>query len=798
MQFQLEIQKIDRSCIFKLAWGQGQQLAATLAYPDTLSELYQTWRKAYLNFYKTSLRARVPKPKNEQGKIRLSQDWHRRLVQAEAQLLSEFHRWLRREELYEIRAKIATEGKKITDNNPIGLFLTCSSELERLPWETLELVAEFASSVAIVRSPINISNPNKNAPKRRRKPRILAILGDDTGLDLTGDRESLNALKQVAEVELVTWQTQQPAAEIKAQIQQVLTDERGWEVLFFAGHSKETAITGGELAIAPNIALAVTEIAPQLKLAQTNGLQFALFNSCSGLSIANSLIDLGLSQVAVMREPIHNQVAQVFLMQFLQALADYQNVQQALITAGQYLKQQNLAYPSAYLIPSLFCHPDAQLFQIESWGWQQQLRKWLPTKKEAIAASALCLLSVLPPVQNFLLDKRVLVQSIYRDATGQLPTTQAPVALIHIDEQSLSKAGINRPVPMDRSYLASLIDRLVAADAQIIGIDYLFDLIQPKHDPILARSVQNAVAQNQTWFIFGAIKQIDGQELGVAPETGIGSSNWTLQGYVDSLPNYMSLPAAANCFDACPFAYLLTTIKTIVDQSKSSAIPQPNLNNQTNLRQQVYEYVGDNSPTFKYLNQIRLPTLTSFGQYFSQQWLRPIEDFSIPPDLVYDRLPAWQLLNSNQIDFSDRVVIIGSGGYAEAGLTTGSDNFSPPTAIAYWQTRRGLNRPEDQFTGSEFLAYMTHHFIDRRLVIPIPELWAVAIALLLAKSIKLGLNQKTFSVHWLLIVLSSVTTIYGLVGLQIYISSAILFPWLLPTMAIWTYLFPIIRRKSHD
>ncbi len=261
-------------------------------------ELYQKWRKAYLNFYKTSLRAKVPKPKNEQGKIRLPQDWHRQLVQAEAQLLSEFHRWLRREELYEIRAKIASEGKNKTDNAPISLFLTCSSELSRLPWETWELGAEFGCSVAIARSPVNITNPTKTPPKCRRKPRILAILGDDTGLDLKGDRKSLNSLKQLAEIELVTWQPQQPAAEIKQQIQQALTDERGWEVLFFAGHSNETTITGGELAIAPNIALSVSEIAPQLKAAKTKGLQFALFNSCSGLSIANSLIDLGLSQVA--------------------------------------------------------------------------------------------------------------------------------------------------------------------------------------------------------------------------------------------------------------------------------------------------------------------------------------------------------------------------------------------------------------------------------------------------------------------------------------------------------------------
>ena len=665
MKFQLEIQQVDRTCLFKLIWGEGQQISTLLPYPDTLSELYQSWRKAYLDFYKnfdqSSFRARVRKPKNEQGTIRLPQNWQRQLIQAEAQFLAEFQRWLRREELYEIRSKIAKEAGKQDFNR---LFLTCSGELARLPWETWELGSEFDRQIAIARSPVNITNPNNNQLKRSRKPRILAILGDDTGLDLKCDRTSIQTLEKVAEIELVTWQPQQSASQIKQQIQQVLTDKRGWEILFFAGHSNETAITGGEVAIAPNIALSISEIAPQLRTALANGLQFALFNSCSGMGIANSLIDLGLSQVAVMREPIHNQVAQVFLIQFLQALADYQNVHQALITTEKYLKTEKKAeYPSAYLIPSLFSHPDARPFQFQPWGWQGELKKWLPNRKEAIALGALCLLSILSPVQNFLLERRVLIQSIYRDATSQLPTT-TPVTLIHIDEASLTKAEIKQPVPMDRRYLASIVDRLVAADAQIIGIDYLFDRPQANNDPILAEAIRNGVEQNQTWFVFGAYKQIDGQEVGVAPETKIGDPNWTVQGYTDGLPNYLSLPPSS-CDRACPFAYLLATLKSIERQLSTLQVPQPNLNNRSDLRQQVYQYIDTNYQDFKFIQQIKLSPLTSLSQYFGQQWLRPIQDFSFPPDLVDDRLPAWQLLDSTQslsAQLQNRVVIIGAGG----------------------------------------------------------------------------------------------------------------------------------------
>ena len=781
MKYRLEIEPIENTCLFKLAWGKGQQISARLPLPMALLQFYADWRKAYLNFYKTSLRARVPKPKTHQGIIKLPQDWHRQLVQSEAKLLSEFHRWLRREELYDIRATIS----KHKVNAPIHLFLTCSGDLERLPWETWELGAEFGSKITIVRSAINIrADSSKIQRKHHRKPRILAILGDDTGLDLTGDRETIKSLNRVADIELVTWKPEQPAAEIKPQIQTALTDKKGWEVLFFAGHSNETAITGGELAIAPTIALSITEIAPQLTIAKDNGLQFALFNSCSGLSIANSLIDLGLSQVAVMREPIHNQVAQVFLVQFLKALGDYQNVGDALHTASKYLKQeQNLTYPSAYLVPSLFCHPDAHLFQIEPWGWQEQLKRWLPTKTEAISLTSLCLLSVLPPVRSFLLDKRVLVQSVYRDITGQLPSTNAPVTLVHIDEESLTKAGITNPVPMDRSYLASLIDRLTVKNSKIIGIDYLFDRPQPKHDPVLARSISDAVKQNQTWFVFGAFKQIDGQEIGVAVETAIAHPNWTVQGYTDGLPNYMGLlPASEQCETACPFAYLLAMVQTLAAKSLDENIAKPNLVNQTDLRSQVYEYANNRS---EFLRQTRLSPITSVFQYFGQQWLRPLEDFSVPPDLVYNRLAAWQLLTDNQLpSLQNQVVIIGSGGYAEAGLTKGADNFAVPSAISYWRIRRDLNLSEAPFTGSELLAYSTNHWLQRRLVIPIPQLWAVAVAFFLVKGIKLSLEKHSFKVKWLLIVLSSATAIYGLLGLQLYISRAILIPWLLPSMML--------------
>ena len=102
--FHLKVQRIEQVCLFELSWGRGQQLGVTLPYPEVLNTLYQEWSSVYLSFYKTALRGRVA----AKGSILPPPvDWHAKLVQAEAKLLYEFHHWLRRAELYEIRSRLA-------------------------------------------------------------------------------------------------------------------------------------------------------------------------------------------------------------------------------------------------------------------------------------------------------------------------------------------------------------------------------------------------------------------------------------------------------------------------------------------------------------------------------------------------------------------------------------------------------------------------------------------------------------------------------------------------------------------
>lgn len=820
--FRLKIWHIEQICVFELSWGKGQQLSAKLSFPNTLKTQYKSWQAAYMNFYQSKefhqslLRARV----DVSGTMATPEvDWRARLAQAEAELMAEFHYWLNSADLLKIRREIASVGQNaITANQStrsaaqtVDVFLTCDSlELERLPWETWEIGTEFAATqtIRLVRTPTNIRSETVQR-SRLGKMRILAILGDDTGLNFQAEQAALQSLKSLADISFVGWQAGKEARNLLEEIQNAIADPNGWDILFFAGHSNETNLTGGELTISPNQSVLVSEIAPQLLLAKQHGLQFAIFNSCKGLNIANSLIDLGLSQVAVMREPIHNQVAQEFLVRFVRELTTYQDVQDALRSTCQSFKlDKNLTYPSAYLIPSLFRHPDSIPFRLKPFGWKEKLKQWLPTKPEAIALTILLALSFYPPLQRWLLEQRVLIQAMYRQATGQIGKAPIPpILLVQVDDRSLQKARIANPKPMSRNYLAKLVNQVSALDARVIGIDFWLDRPHPE-DAQFHKALQSAIQRQQSWFVFAVHPSETREWLMVTPE--VASATWSLQGdgsiplwHVKPLPWLDSTPP--------PLSYLLATAYRLQTESfqlnPAVQIPVPNLNSQTDLLTQVRETTTkavsmNKKPLVS--EAMQLQTVTAFSYLLNQRWLQPILDFSIPPDQIYDTIPAWQLVEQPDAVLRSRgitslkshIVMIVAGGYSEAGAGfEGEDNFPLPAAIAYWRSQQTPPSDNPNLPGGDVHAYMTHHFLTHRFVLPIPDFWLVLAVIPLGKGLTL-LLAKQHHRRWILIV-AGATLSYGVLSLQLYLVPGMLLPWLVPSATVWTYLLLAFMRRNH-
>ncbi|BAZ18746.1 putative Chase2 sensor protein (plasmid) [Calothrix sp. NIES-4071] len=506
--FNLKVQKVEQICLFELSWGQGQRLTTQVEYPVALTQLYQDWRRAYMNFYQSQPLSQPLRGRCIDGGVAIApNNWQALLFKAEANLMYEFNHWLQSAELYKIRSTIAAA--KVSDKietvkiSLIQIFLTCAPiELDRFPWEAWELGAEFgAQEIQIIRAPLNVGTPQTLQKQVNWRPRILAVLGDDSGLNFQGERNALKSLFRVADVQFVSWQPQQTSLQVVEQITNAIADS-SWDILFFAGHSDESEITGGEISVAPGVSVAISQIAQKLSAAIERGLSVAIFNSCSGLNIANTLIDLGLSQVIIMREPIHNSVAIEYMVKFLQGLAKHLDIYESMLEARRYLHtEKNFAYPSSYLVPSLFCHPGATLFRIPpSKSWQQRLRYYLPSPVEAIVIVSTLTLSILTPVQELLLDGRLYVQAAYRNVTKQIPTQTAPVALVQIDTESITKGKLSDSelLPMNRKYIASLIERAHNLNTNVIGLDFVIDTPQkniPEADKKLSITVQRAVHQ---------------------------------------------------------------------------------------------------------------------------------------------------------------------------------------------------------------------------------------------------------------------------------------------------------------
>lgn len=846
--FRLKVQQQDQMCWFELLWGQGRQLVATLPYPAGLTQLYQEWQRAYLSFYKTAEMPVVPIAPSGIDHLRgwsISSgslapavvDWHTKLVEAETKLLNEFHHWLRSAELFEIRSAIAHASRELVRSSrhnscpSIQVFLTCTPiELARFPWEVWEIGSDFTTTgtIRLMRTPTNIRAEVGSSIRRQRqgRARILAILGDDTGLNFHADREAVKSLGRLADVQFVGWQPGQTATDVKEQISRAISDSQGWDILFFAGHSNETAVTGGELGIAPGVSMSIRDLTAQLETAKNRGLQVAIFNSCSGLDIAESLINLGFSQVLVMREPIHNRVAQEFLAQFLRNLAEHNDIHESLLATNSFLRlEKNLTYPSAYLVPSLFCHPGAESFCIPPFTWKRWLQKALPTRFEAIALTTCIALSLIPSVQTFLLDQRIWLQAVYRDLTGQLPpATRPPVTLVQVDEASVRRdKRIAVPTPINRDYLADLVNRLTSLNAHLIGIDYLLNR-SPGNQVNLQQSLQAAVKQRKSWFVFGAPH--NDFELGgifVDEKNAIAKQEWSLQGYVSGIHNRVALPYPDDdCRQICPFGYLLSLIQ-LAHQEIPNQIPQPQLENQTNLQIQLADSIEQQSAQNSQLKSVwqsRLMPISSWSyEMFGQVWLEPLIDFSIPPDRVYTRIAAWRLLSQEKKtdlpQLASQVVLIGAGEYDDVGGAVGDklDLYPVPAAVDYWRDRLPRHNPAAAFpygnsentpaylpvfTGAEVHAYTIHHLLTGRLLIPVPDLWMVGVAVLLGKRVMYWQQQHQWTRKrrmWFSLNLVSASALYGLIGLQLYISASVLLPWVLPTIVIWTYVLPTLRKK---
>ncbi len=263
-----------------------------------------------------------------------------------AQALREhLNRWLSSEPFRPIREKLL---EQLNPADEIRLIIqTENIWLRRLPWHLWDFCDRYPKAEIALGSPsFEWVEP---IPSAHQKVRILAILGNSTGINIQADRFLLEKL---------------PNAEIRFLVEpqrQELNEElwnQGWDILFFAGHSSSNPnCDTGQISLNKTDSLTIEQLRFAVKKAVERGLKIAIFNSCDGLGLARNLADLHIPQIVVMREPVPDRVSQEFLKYFLTAFARGESFYLGVREARERLQGWENQFPCATWLPIIFQNP---------------------------------------------------------------------------------------------------------------------------------------------------------------------------------------------------------------------------------------------------------------------------------------------------------------------------------------------------------------------------------------------------------------------------------------------------------
>ena len=252
--------------------------------------------------------------------------------------------WLNSEPFRNIDQQLRTQ---LDESEEIRFIIeTNDNLLRRLPWHLWNFFEDYPRA-EVALSASEYKRPKKSILKPNgAKVRILAILGNSEGIDISKDRAFLEQLSAEAEIKFL----------VEPQLEE-LSDQlwQSWDILFFAGHSSSQA--QGLIQLNQVDSLTLDKLRYALKKAIHRGLQLAIFNSCDGLGLAQALADLHIPQVIVMREPVPDIVAQEFLRHFLAAFSGGQSLYASVREARERLERLDDKYPCATWLPVICQNP---------------------------------------------------------------------------------------------------------------------------------------------------------------------------------------------------------------------------------------------------------------------------------------------------------------------------------------------------------------------------------------------------------------------------------------------------------
>ncbi|MEL6325996.1 MAG: CHASE2 domain-containing protein, partial [Cyanobacteria bacterium J06626_23] len=557
------------------------------------------------------------------------------------------------------------------------LVRTTNRDLYHLPWHLWGFLERYPQTEVTLSAP-QFKRPTI-APPTPNQVNILAILGHSAGIDVSRDRTLLSQLPDAKVTFLVEPQRQA----INDQLW-----ERSWDILFFAGHSDSADVTG-RIFLNPQESLTLEELSYGLRRAIAGGLQLAIFNSCDGLGLAHALESLNLPQMIVMRQPVPDRIAQLFLTYLLTAYADGQPLPLSLRQARERLQGIENEFPCASWLPMLVqTVPDApptwqQLQQSEPTTAmetetvvpQTATKRWRPALFTSLVTVALMLLGRslggLQPWELRAYD-RLLQQ--------RLPQT-TPERLLVIEA---TEADVNRyGYPLPDAVLAEVIERLEPYNPRLIGLDIFRD--RPEADSPL-----QALFAEQDNLVGLCSVRVESQETqsGIAPPPDLPEDRLAFSNVVEDHDGVMRrhlLFMAPAMDDPCATEFSLSALLAIKYLYAEGIEAQILPNESLQLGQATFAPLNSRSGPYHNLDH-----------WGFQVWLNYADNATTVPQISVSDLLT-QPLDLESLE--NHVVLIGMS----APVSNPTDYFLTPAGASQW--------PRQQTEGVLLHAQMVNHLL---------------------------------------------------------------------------------------
>ncbi|MBW4517901.1 MAG: CHASE2 domain-containing protein [Timaviella obliquedivisa GSE-PSE-MK23-08B] len=460
------------------------QFTGSLPASLELLDLYQKWRSLYeaLHARLSLRRARTTFEIDEADITNVSEAEFNHLCQ---QIKSQLNRWLNSDGFGKVERQLRANLSRSTEIRVV--VTTEDPHLRKFPWHLWNFFEDYPYA-EIALGTQNYEQPHPPRQSSTRLVKILAVLGNSEGIDTHRDREFLDQLPGAGTVFL--------AEPPRWELNQRLWDEKGWDILFFAGHSaSQVDGRSGEIAINQTESLTIDQLKNALKAAIARGLKLAIFNSCDGLGLARAMADLNIPQLIVMREPVPDQVAQEFLKHFLTAFSGGKSLYQSVREAREKLEGMEDEFPSASWLP-VICQNPAEV--PPTWkdlldGGRQEPKASLKRSLRKMVLSSLIGLALTQGMRQLgYLESWELQAYDHLMQVRPIEKTDARLLLITITENDLKIQPDRQGSSLSNSRLEQLIQKITQYQPALIGLDVLRESpIEPEHKELIRQVQQN-------------------------------------------------------------------------------------------------------------------------------------------------------------------------------------------------------------------------------------------------------------------------------------------------------------------